>query len=119
MGILDVFLVDEVIGVTGIHDDDNPVLDSLLTNGEHNLVKLFLTGPFLGLITDKCRDTLNGFQLGRLIPGRSLYTPEHDTAAGHPVYDIRLGGLEILRGSVQFYLSIISGIIDMPADTIV
>lgn len=59
MSILDVFLVDEVIGVTWIHDDDNPVLNSLLTDGEHNLVKLFLTGPFLCFITNKGGDTLN------------------------------------------------------------
>ena len=61
VSILYVFLVDEVIGVTGIHDNDNPVLNSLLTDGEHNLVKLFLTGPFLCFITDKGGDTLNRF----------------------------------------------------------
>lgn len=93
-----------MVRVTGIHDNDNPILDSFLTDGEHNLVKLFFTGPFLRLITDKGGNTLDGLQLRRLIPGRGLDTPEHDTTAGHPIYYVRLGGLEILGGAVQFYL---------------
>ena len=59
MSILDVFLVDEMVRIAWIHNYDNPVLDSLLTDGEHNLVKLFLTGPFLCFITDKGGDTLD------------------------------------------------------------
>ena len=61
MSILDVFFIDEVIGITGIHNDYNPVLDSLLTDGEHNFVELFLTGPLFRFITDKGCNALNGF----------------------------------------------------------
>ena len=100
VSVLNIFLINEMVRIAGIHNDNYPILDSLLTNGEHNLVELFLTGPFLGFITDKCRDTLNGFQLGRLISGRRLDTTEHDTAAGHPVYNIGFGCFEILRCSV-------------------
>lgn len=58
MGVLDIFLVNEMIGIARIHDDDNPVLDSLLTDREHYLVELFLTGPFLRFVTNKGGDTL-------------------------------------------------------------
>ena len=93
-----------MVGIAGVHNDDNPILNSFLTDGEHNLVELFLTGPFLSFITDKGGDTLNGFQLGCLISGRSFDTTEHDTTTGHSVYDVRLSCLEIFRGTVQIYL---------------
>ena len=61
VSILNVFLVDEMIGVTRVHYDDNPVLNPFLTDGEHYLVELFFIRPFFRFIADKSRNTLNGF----------------------------------------------------------
>ena len=104
MCVLNVLLIDEMIGITRIHNDNYPILYSLLTDGEHDFIKLFLAGPLLGLITDKGCNTLNGFQLGCLVSGRSLNTSKHDSTAGHTVHNIRLGSIEIFCSSVQFNL---------------
>ena len=53
VSVLNVFFVDEVIGVARIHYNDDPVLNALLTNGKHNLVELFFIRPFFRFITDK------------------------------------------------------------------
>lgn len=37
VSFLNVFLVDEVIGIAWVHYNDNPVLNTLLANGEHYL----------------------------------------------------------------------------------
>ena len=104
MSIFDVFFIDEVIGIAGVHNYYNPVLNSFLTDRKHNLVELFLTGPLFRFIADESRNALNGFQFCCLVPGRSLDTPEHDTALSHLIDYIRLCGLEIFRGTVQIYL---------------
>ena len=104
MSVFDVFLVDEVIGIARIHNDDNPVLNPFLTDGEHYLVELIFACPLFRFIADESRNALNGFQFCCLVPGRSLDTPEHDTALSHLIDYIRLCGLEIFRGSVQIYL---------------
>lgn len=119
VSFLNVFLVDEVIGIAWVHYNDNPVLNTLLANGEHYLVELIFACPLFRFIADESRNALNGFQFCSLVPGRSLDTPEHDTALSHFVDYICLGSLEILRCSVKVYLSIISGMIDIPAETIV
>ena len=43
VSFLNVFLVDEVIGIAWVHYNDNPVLNTLLANGEHYLVELNLS----------------------------------------------------------------------------
>ena len=104
VSFLNVFLVDEVIGIARIHNDDNPVLNPFLTDGEHYLVELIFACPLFRFIADESRNALNGFQFCCLVPGRSLDTPEHDTALSHLIDYVRLCGLEIFRGTVQIYL---------------
>ena len=104
VSFLNVFLVDEVIGIAWVHYDNNPVLNPFLTDGEHYLVELIFACPLFRFIADESRNALNGFQFCSLVPGRSLDTPEHDTALSHLIDYIRLGSLEILSCSVKFYL---------------
>ena len=75
VSFLNVFLVDEVIGIARIHNDDNPVLNPFLTDGEHYLVELIFACPLFRFIADESRNALNGFQFCCLVPGRSLDTP--------------------------------------------
>ncbi len=95
VSFLNVFLVDEVIGIARIHNDDNPVLNTLLANGEHYLVELIFAYPLFRFIADKSRNALNGFQFCCVVSGRSLDTPEHDTALSHLIDYVRLCGLKI------------------------
>ena len=99
-----VFLIDEMIGIARVHYDYDPILNALLTNGEHNFVELFFIRPLFRFITDESRYTLNRFQFCRLITGRCLDTTEHDTALSHSVDYIRLSSLEIFSRSVKVYL---------------
>ena len=104
VGILDVLFVNEVIGITRIHYDDNPVLNPFLTDGEHYFIELFFICPLFRFIADESSDTLNWFQFRSLIAWRSLDTPKHDTALSHFVDYIRLSGLEVFSSSVKLYL---------------
>ena len=104
VSILYVFLIDEVIRVTRVHYDYDPILNALLTNGEHNFVELFFIRPLFRFIANKSSNTLNGFQFRRLIPRRCFDTPKHDTTLSHFVDYIHLGGLEIFCSSVKVYL---------------
>ena len=61
VSFLNVFLVDEVIGIARVHNDDNPVLNTLLTDREHYLVELFFIRPFFRFIADESRNALNRF----------------------------------------------------------
>ena len=67
VSFLNVFLVDEVIGIARIHNDDNPVLNPFLTDGEHYLVELIFACPLFRFIADESRNALNGFQFCCLI----------------------------------------------------
>ena len=68
VSVLNVFLIDKVIGIARVHYDNNPVLNTLLTDGEHYFIELFLIRPLLRFITDESGNTLDGFQFRRLIP---------------------------------------------------
>ena len=69
VSFLNVFLVDEVIGIAWVHYNDNPVLNTLLANGEHYLVELIFACPLFRFIADESRNALNGFQFCCLVPG--------------------------------------------------
>ena len=66
--VLNVLLVDEVVAVRGVHYDDDAVLNTLLADGEHDFIKVLLVSPFLRFITDKGRNSVDGFQASCLIP---------------------------------------------------
>ena len=53
VSFLNVFLVDEVIGIAWVHYNDNSVLNTLLANGEHYLVELIFACPLFRFIADK------------------------------------------------------------------
>lgn len=104
MRVLDVFFIDEMIGISRIHNDDNPVLNPFLANGKHDFVKVLLVRPFFRFIADKSRNAVNGFQLCRLIDGRSLDTTEHNASAAEHVYYIRTSSFKIFASTVYVYL---------------
>ena len=69
MCLLNILAINEVVGISRVHNNDNPILDSLLTNRKHEFVKVCFARPFFGLITHESCDSLYGFEFGRLVAG--------------------------------------------------
>lgn len=119
VSFLNVFLVNEVIGIAWVHYDNNPVLNTLLADGEHYLVELIFACPLFRFIADESRNALNGFQFCSLVPGRSLDTLNMIRLL---VILLTISVFVVLKYFVvpsKSIFSIISGMIDIPAETIV
>ena len=92
-----------MIGIGRIHNDDNPVLNSFLADGEHDFIVVLFVCPFLRLVADKGRDAMDGLQLCRLVARRCLDAAEHDAPAAALVDDVGFGRLKPYRPAIQFY----------------
>ena len=90
--------------VRRVHNDNDSVLYSFLTDREHDCFKLPLWYPLLCLVYYKGRNAVNRFQLCRLVSRTCLDASKHDCTTAAEVLYIRLGVGVPLGIAVQLHL---------------